>query len=82
MPFEGSLQICLQRLVPSDGHHFDRFGEHADRKRVCQSSGGGTATIPSDHERIKVEERDMLVDVVRRFARGWSINGRTVLINE
>lgn len=34
------------------------------------------------HERIKVEERDMLVDVVRRFARGWSINGRTVLINE
>lgn len=34
------------------------------------------------HERIKVEERDMLVDVVRRLARGWSINGRTVSINE
>ena len=34
------------------------------------------------HERIKVEERTMLVDVVRGFARGWSINGRTVSINE
>lgn len=34
------------------------------------------------HERIKVCERDMLVDVVRGLARGWSINGRTVSINE
>lgn len=34
------------------------------------------------HERIKVQERDMLVDVVRRMARGWFIYGRTVSINE
>lgn len=34
------------------------------------------------HERIKVQERDMLVDVVRRLAHGWSINDRTVSIHE
>lgn len=34
------------------------------------------------HERIKMQERDMLVDVVRGLARGWSINGRTVSIHE
>lgn len=34
------------------------------------------------HERIKVQERDMLVGVVRGLARGWSINGRTVSIDE
>ena len=35
-------------------------------------------TEESLHERIKVEERRMLVDVVGRIARGWSINGRKV----
>ncbi|HET7399568.1 MAG TPA: phosphoribosylglycinamide formyltransferase [Intrasporangium sp.] len=35
-------------------------------------------TEESLHERIKVEERQMLVDVVRRMAGGWSINGRKV----
>lgn len=34
------------------------------------------------HERIKVEERQMLADVVRRLARGWHINGRTVSFHE
>jgi phosphoribosylglycinamide formyltransferase-1 len=33
------------------------------------------------HERIKVEERAMLVDVVGRLAReGWTVTGRKVTI--
>ena len=33
------------------------------------------------HERIKVEERAMLVDVVGRMAReGWTVTGRKVTI--
>ena len=33
------------------------------------------------HERIKVEERAMLVDVVGRMAReGWTVTGRKVSI--
>lgn len=38
-------------------------------------------TEDSLHERIKVEERDMLVDVVRRLAReGFAVEGRRVRI--
>jgi phosphoribosylglycinamide formyltransferase-1 len=38
--------------------------------------------VPSLHERIKVEERRLLVDVVGRMARlGWSIDGRKVTIS-
>ena len=33
------------------------------------------------HERIKVEERAMLVDVIGRMAReGWTVTGRKVTI--
>ena len=33
------------------------------------------------HERIKVEERAMLVDVIGRMAReGWTVTGRKVTV--
>lgn len=44
------------------------------------------AVLPEDdeeslHERIKVQERDLLVDVVGRMARdGWSVQGRRVTL--
>jgi phosphoribosylglycinamide formyltransferase-1 len=38
-------------------------------------------TVESLHERIKVEERVMLVDVVGRMAReGWTVTGRKVTV--
>ena len=38
-------------------------------------------TEDSLHERIKVQEREMLADVVSRMSSGWTINGRTVSIS-
>lgn len=35
-------------------------------------------TEDSLHERIKVQEREMLTGVVSRMSAGWTINGRTV----
>ena len=38
-------------------------------------------TVESLHERIKVAERDLLVDTTHRLAtRGWQVSGRKVLI--
>ena len=37
-------------------------------------------TEDSLHERIKVQERQMLADVVSAMSAGWTINGRTVSI--
>jgi len=48
------------------------------QRAVEVREGDDEATL---HERIKVEERRLLVDVVRRMARhGWSISGRRVTI--
>jgi phosphoribosylglycinamide formyltransferase-1 len=41
----------------------------------------GTDDVETLHERIKVAERDLLVDVVGRMARdGWTVTGRKASI--
>ena len=48
------------------------------QRAVEVGDGDDEATL---HERIKVEERQLLVDVVGRMARhGWSVSGRKVTI--
>ena len=48
-------------------------------QRSCRSSDDDTED--SLHERIKVQERDLLVDVVSRLAReGFAVEGRRVRI--
>lgn len=50
-------------------------GPIIEQRAVVVEPGDDEASL---HERIKVVERDMLVEVVRRMAGGWFINGRKV----
>jgi phosphoribosylglycinamide formyltransferase-1 len=50
-------------------------GPIIEQRAVVVEPGDDEASL---HERIKVVERDMLVEVVRRMAGGWLINGRKV----
>lgn len=53
-------------------------GPIVDQRAVPVLAGDDEQTL---HERIKVEERAMLVDVVGRMAReGWTVTGRKVTI--
>lgn len=53
-------------------------GPIIDQRVVLVEDGDDEASL---HERIKVQERDLLVEVVGRMARdGWSVDGRRVTL--